>query len=161
MPYSVSNGHRAAAYTSVTQPQIENSRFPRQGASHRKVVNIGDVLDDRYRALHMITHNSNSVSYLCRDLEDDKWRRVTVARSHQFSTAMDEYEKGAEARRRLGEKEAEHQGFCLKVFSVAGPNGVYISLVYPLNSHEVDLRFCAPYDEAYFMHQLMQWESLE
>ncbi|EGZ69342.1 hypothetical protein NEUTE2DRAFT_94388 [Neurospora tetrasperma FGSC 2509] len=142
MPYSVSNGHRVAAHTSVTKPQIENSRFPRQ-------------------VLHMITHNSNSVSYLCRDLEDDKWRRVTVARSHQFSTAMDEYEKGAEARRRLGEKQAERQGFCLKVFSVAGPNGVYISLVYPLNSHEVDLRFCAPYDEAYFMHQLMQWESLE
>ena len=86
---------------------------------------------------------------------------MTVARSHQFSTAMDEFEKGAEARRRLGEKEAERQGFCLKVFSVAGPNGVYISLVYPLNSHEVDLRFCAPYDEAYFINQLMQWESLE
>ncbi|KAJ4403624.1 hypothetical protein N0V85_005054 [Neurospora sp. IMI 360204] len=161
MPRASFNGRRAAGFSPSRQFQTENTGVEYQGASHCNVVNIGDILDDRYRVLHKIAHNSKSVSYLCRDLEDDKWRRVTVARSHQFSTAMDEFEKGAEARRRLGEKEAERQGFCLKVFSVAGPNGVYMSLVYPMNSHEADLRFCEPYDEAYFLGQLRQWESLE
>ena len=165
MPSTTHYGRRAAGYGYANQPQTGNNgfEFRREGASssHRKVVSIGDVLDDRYRVLYKIKQNSNSISYLCRDLEEEKWRRVTVAKSHQFRTAMNEYEQGAEARRRLGEKEAERQGFCLRVFSIAGPRGVYMSVVYPLASHEVTLSFRAPYDEAYYLNMLRQWEELD
>ncbi|KAK3391476.1 hypothetical protein B0T20DRAFT_363156 [Sordaria brevicollis] len=143
---------------------LEGFPLPRHdgvSSSHRKVVNLGDILDDRYRVVHKIKQTDKSVTYLCRDLEEDKWRRVTVAKSQEFRTAMDEYERGAAARQRLGEQEAERQGFCLRVFSVAGPKGVYMTLVYPLASHEVNLQFAAPYDEAYFLGLLEQWESLE
>ncbi|CCC06544.1 hypothetical protein SMACR_07445 [Sordaria macrospora] len=166
MPSASFNGRRAVGHAHIFakavqfQPQ-EDTEFSRPSASHRKVVNIGDILDDRYRVVHKIKQCSRSVSYRCRDLEDEKWRRVTVARSHEFMTAMDEFERGLEARRRLGEQEAERQGFCLKVFSIAGPGGIYMSLVYPLNSHECDLRFAAPYDEAYFLDKLRQWEERE
>lgn len=171
MPSASFNGRRVGSshgHISAKAVQLQtfddnddDDEYSPPNPSHRKVVNIGDILDDRYRVIHKIKQCSKSVSYLCRDLEEDKWRRVTVARSHQFMTAMDEFEKGAEARKRLGEKEAERQGFCLKVFSIAGPAGVYMSLVYPLASHECDLRFAAPYDEAYFLDQLRRWEEME
>ncbi|KAK3949832.1 hypothetical protein QBC32DRAFT_218781 [Pseudoneurospora amorphoporcata] len=130
MPRASFNGRRAAGSSYVKQyhrPETREAEYSPQSSSPRKVVNIGDILDDRYRVLHKIKQCSKSVSYLCRDLADNKWRRVTVARSHEFMTAMDEFEKGAEARCRLGEKEAERQGFCIEVFSLAGPNGVYMS----------------------------------
>ncbi|KAK4101202.1 hypothetical protein N658DRAFT_559049 [Parathielavia hyrcaniae] len=99
---------------------------------------LGDTLDNgRYTIVHKLDHDSHSLSWLARDHRTNTWRRIDIAQAssdmhHGAHSTLRAVNEHLAERTAHGHEHANAQGLAVAKFTLHGPNGAHLCVVFPL-----------------------------